>query len=332
MLKAPRFWYQKRSFYAYLLSPFSLLYRLVIWCRYQCYRLGLKKGWYFPVPIIIVGNITVGGTGKTPLVIWLANWLKTQGFQPGIVSRGYRSKKNKKPVLVNRNLAIDDVGDEALLLHERTECPVVIARERPKAVKSLIEHSHCNIIISDDGLQHLALARDIEIVVMDGSRQMGNGYCLPAGPLREPINRLNQVDYLVVNNPIEKNMEYFFRTQIKTIYQIKHPDIKVSISEFSGKTVHALAGIGNPNKFFKTLTDQGIEVITHAFPDHHHYQRSDIYFSDQLPILMTEKDAVKCRDWVDERHWCVAIDIDVSVTLLAAIKSQLAQLNIFNKS
>lgn len=299
MITAPQFWYQPRSWISRLLIPFSLLYRLAVTLRRSAYALGLKKNRQFSTLIIVIGNITVGGSGKTPLAIWLVNYLKKQGFQPGLVSRGYGGKTKNRPQVVTPNSNPRVVGDEAILL-ARTGCPMVVSVNRPAAIEHLLKNFSCNIVISDDGLQHYSLSRDIEIAVIDSDRQFGNGLCLPAGPLREPKSRLNTVDFFVAKQlcPVK-------------IYQLKNPEKKINFEELQGKTIHAVAGLGNPQSFFHQLELLGAKVIKHAFPDHYFYQKKDFQFRDDKIILMTEKDAVKCKQFNNERLFCLSVALEV---------------------
>lgn len=311
MLFAPRFWYQKSSWLAYLLSPAALIYQLGAKCHRGLYQLRFKKTHQFSLPIIVVGNLTVGGVGKTPLVIWLARWLSSQGFKPGIVSRGYGGVNQLQ--VVTENSDPEFTGDEAMLLANKTHCPVIVAPHRAQAVEKLITDFDCNIIISDDGLQHYALARDIEIVVMD-ERKFGNQFCLPAGPLRESLQRLKSVDFIVNNGGANEITADYFNIQLGSLYQIKSPDKKIDLFSLRGKRVHAVAGIGNPSRFFQQLMQAGIEIIPHPFPDHHRYREQDLNFADDLMILMTEKDAVKCRHFANDRYWAVTAELKISPT------------------
>jgi tetraacyldisaccharide 4'-kinase len=299
-LNYPDFW-SRRGFLCFLLSPIAGAYRLIIYLRHLLYKYNIKKTTKFKVPIIIIGNITVGGTGKTPLVIWLAEFLQQQGFRPGIVSRGYGSKAIY-PHEVKQDNTAAEVGDEVLLIKRRTNCPMVIAPNRVAAVRKLLTTNNCNIIISDDGLQHYALGRDLEIAVIDANKQFGNGFCLPAGPLREPIKRLQQVDLIVENG---KSMQIFPDQP----YNLAEPKLTKDLAEFKGKTVHAVAGIGNPQRFFTMLRNFGIDVIEHPFPDHYVFRPQDLLYDDKLMVLMTEKDAVKCQRLVNKNYWCVPVTV-----------------------
>lgn len=298
-------WY-RQSFLSVLLWPLGLLFEVAVNLRRQCYRWGLLEQYRAALPVIVVGNISVGGTGKTPLIIWLAQFLIQHGYRPGIISRGYGGQSKHWPLWVDINGDPKRVGDEALLIAARTGCPMIVAPRRADAARLLIESKCCDIILSDDGLQHYALARDIEIAVIDGSRRFGNGQCLPAGPLREPVSRLAEVDLIIVNGGVARENEYCMHLEgdvaVNTV-----DGAHMKLRELSGKTCHAVAGIGNPGRFFRKLEDLGLICQRHAFPDHHRYRREDLDFPDRLPVLMTEKDAVKCKFFGDKRHWSVPV-------------------------
>lgn len=300
------FWHRKNLF-TYVLVPFSWLFQLLCKVRRWYY---LHRQQNFRVPIIIVGNISLGGTGKTPLVGWLANYLLSQGLRPGIVMRGYGGQG--KSIEVNPLSDVKVVGDEALLLARNCGCPVVVGRNRPEAVEILLNHfPQVDIVISDDGLQHYALARDLEIAVIDGRRRFGNGYCLPAGPLRESSRRLKEIDFVVTNGKACNN-EWEMTTKLSAnAYQVAQPQQVCSLDDFSGKTVHAVAGIGHPERFFLMLQAKGIHVIKHSFEDHYFFKESDLCFSDNLPILMTEKDAVKCLSFAPLQAWFVPLEVNM---------------------
>jgi tetraacyldisaccharide 4'-kinase len=319
---APKFWYQRKSWLAYLFLPFSLLYILIIKFRKLLYKIGINKISTCSVPIIVVGNITVGGTGKTPFVIYLVNKLKEHGYAPGVVSRGYRSAAPQYPWVVQSDDTADICGDEPLLIYHRTACPVVIAPNRVAAVDKLLATHKCNIIVSDDGLQHYALGRDIEVLLADGVNMFGNQFCLPAGPLREPISRLNYVDFIVVNNGVNDitDKQYQMQICVGKVYNLV-AQIEVDLNDFKHTKVHAVAGIANPDKFFAMLQAHEIDVIEHPFPDHHKYIVRDLQFDDNFPVLMTEKDAVKCLQFSKNNHWCVAINAQLPETLFSKILS-----------
>lgn len=302
-MKMPAFWL-KRNAISWLLWPFSKLFTVLILLRHFAYRRGIFKSYRSIYPVIIVGNISVGGTGKTPLVIVLAQWLKSQGWEPAIVSRGYKSHPPHFPFLVTADMTADIVGDEPLLMAKQAGCPVVIDPQRSRAVKFLEAQKLCNIIISDDGLQHYALARDIEIVVFDHQRQFGNQFLLPAGMLRESITRLAQVDAVVCNG----GMIYIPKVKIVYDMHLKPGELKsvnmatenCTLADFKHQKVQAVAGIGNPARFFDLLRKYGLEIQEHAYSDHYVYKATDFNFNTHhLPIIMTEKDAVKCQGLVN---------------------------------
>lgn len=300
-------WYQK-SILSCILFPFSLLYRLIIAIRHFCYQKNIFKSYKINMPVIVVGNITVGGTGKTPLVIALANELKKQGFQPGVILRGYRGKNKTWPAFVDQNSDPVLVGDEAVLIAKNTGVPVVVGPKRVDDARMIA--SHCNIIISDDGLQHYALQRDIEIAVIDETRGFGNGLCLPAGPLREPVSRLKTVDFIVRNGAAQHNA-FSMQFMIDDAVNIIDENIKLNVSELKNKKIMAVAGIGNPKRFFDSLRSYDISFDEKIFPDHHAFSKNDFNGINADIILMTEKDAVKCCKFADERFYFVRGHVEV---------------------
>ncbi|MCQ8105290.1 tetraacyldisaccharide 4'-kinase [Methylomonas sp. SURF-2] len=300
-------WYKEMYISAWLM-PLSMFYVDAVRLRRFLYRTGLKKSVRLPVPVVIVGNLTVGGTGKTPLVIWLARLLKQHGYKPGVISRGYAGDENQQPLAVTANSDPRRVGDEALLLAKRCDCPVVVAADRPAAGRQLLAENACDVIISDDGLQHFALRRDIEIVVIDGQRRFGNGYCLPVGPLREPPERVNSVDFVVVNAPKELlEGELAMHCRGDKLVNLRTGETQ-ALADFKNIPCHAVAGIGNPQRFFDQLAAAGLECQTHAFPDHHPFVADDLRFKDDRPVIMTEKDAVKCAGFAQPQYWYLPID------------------------
>lgn len=312
-------WY-KRAPWLIILTPFSLIYRFIVFIRRFYYRVGIFKVHRLAVPVIVVGNITVGGTGKTPFVIWLANYLKTQGYKPGIVSRGYGGVADHYPFDVKAKSDPLEAGDEPVLIARRTQCPVVIDPKRVRAAQYLLAEHDCNIIISDDGLQHYALGRDIEIAIVDGERRYANGFCLPAGPLREPVSRLKSVDFIINNGghaPGEFNMQLIDK-QLQPV-----SDGENVLAKGSHTHVQAIAGIGNPQRFFNRLEHLGYQFISHTFPDHHQYSFADINFGDDDVILMTEKDAVKCEAFADHRHWYLPVEAELDPAFQTAFMRKL---------
>lgn len=297
-----RAWYQK-TFLSYCLFPFSLSYRFIIFIRHFLYQHKIFSVTRVNAPVIVVGNITVGGTGKTPLVIALVNFLKTTGFRPGVVTRGYR-KKSKTACIVKHDSDPIFVGDEAVLIAKNTNVPVISGANRSDNAKLLIKNFQCNVVISDDGLQHYALARDIEIVVIDSSRRYGNGFCLPAGPLREPVSRLTSVNMVVANGatqPGEFSMQFILDDVVSVLDENK----KISFAELMHKKIIVVAGIGNPERFFRTLQLKNLCFERKIFPDHYPFQKKDFDVVTADIILMTEKDAVKCRAFADTRFFYV---------------------------
>ncbi len=302
-------WLEKRwysSTTSMLLVPLEWLFRLLVMSRRFAYRLGLLPSYAVPVPVIVVGNISVGGTGKTPLVVWLVSLLQKAGYHPGIVSRGYGGKAERWPQQVRPDSDPVMVGDEPVMLAQRCACPIIAAPDRVAAAKALLSHTNCDLIITDDGLQHYRLKRDVEIVVIDGERRFGNGHCLPAGPLREPQSRLDEVNFVVANGLAGRG-EFAMSLEATGLRSLENDGLASTFEEFAGQRVHALAGIGNPQRFFQLLRSRGLEVIEHSFPDHHDYQSQDLDFADNLPILMTEKDAVKCRRFANQNMWYVPV-------------------------
>ena len=317
-------WYQPHPI-RWLLWPLSLLYRAVISIRSQLYRLNRLHSASLSVPVIIIGNITVGGTGKTPTVIWLAKQLKKAGLKPGIISRGYGGNATQYPLKVTEKSLASDVGDEPIIIHRQSACPMVVGPNRIAAGQMLLEHNDCDVIISDDGLQHYALQRDIEIVVVDAQRLFGNQQCLPAGPLREPLSRLKSVDF-IIHNGSDKDAEYCMSLHQGVAINLVDPTIHKPLSDFYNKKVHAVAGIGNPQRFFTQLTQQKIDCIIHPFPDHHPFQAEELDFKDEYPILMTEKDAVKCQGFTNKNMWYIPIEATINGKLDQHILNKLSGL------
>ena len=294
----------------FLLVPLSLIFFLLVACRRLAYRVGLFRVRRLPVPVIVVGNLGVGGSGKTPLTLRIAQWLAELGYHPGIISRGYGGRaRAAMPVRADSDPA--RVGDEPVLLARRAACPVWIGRKRVEAGRQLLAcHPEVDVLVADDGLQHYALDRDMEIVVVDGLRGFGNGWLLPAGPLREPIKRLATVDGVVVNggNPADFNLpppRFAMRLSGATFRNLRDPTQTTVAADFAKRRVHALAGIGHPPRFFDHLAGLGVNAIPHAFPDHY------VYTANDLPagtLLMTEKDAVKCAAFAPPDAWFLAVD------------------------
>ncbi len=300
-------WYDSHPM-ALCLAPAGWLFAGVVTVRRALYRARLLPSIRLPVPVIVIGNVTVGGTGKTPLVIWAAELLSARGYRPGVVSRGYRGQATQWPQQVRADSDPAMVGDEPVMIARRTGCPVVAAgSERAAAAAALVKHSGCNVVLSDDGLQHLALARDMEIAVIDAERRFGNGRCLPAGPLREPVARLQSVDFIVVNGE-SMDAEIKMHLEAGAPTGVSDSGHQLTFSALRETPVHAVCGIGNPQRFFRQLESKGLEVIRHPYPDHHEFVPEELAFDDDYPVLMTEKDAVKCVRFASNRMWYVPVD------------------------
>ncbi len=306
-------WYSN-SMLSVMLLPLSWLFRVIVVLRRAYYRLGHRVRSTSSAFVIVVGNITVGGTGKTPFLIWLAGQCRRRGLKTGIISRGYKGAHTTPVAEVVADSRVEDVGDEALLLARKTACPVVVGADRGQALALLEQSIRPDVVLSDDGLQHYAMGRDFEIAVVDGEREFGNGRCLPAGPLREPPSRLQSCD-LVVRNGSGDSHSLCFEVEPEELLALNLREGRKPLQEFSGRTVHAVAGVGNPGRFFRMLKRAGIDIIEHAFPDHHTYVKADLDFGDDVPILMTEKDAVKCETFLDSDIWYLPIIVQVNTAL-----------------
>jgi tetraacyldisaccharide 4'-kinase len=319
-----RCWYGGSPVFS-LLLPLSLLFLGASRLRRWLYRRRLLNVTRMPVPVIVVGNITVGGSGKTPIVIWLVDMLRAAGWCPGVVSRGYGGRgKGVLPVRPDSNPM--SVGDEPVLIARRCGCPVWVGRRRAAAAQSLLTyHPEVDVIISDDGLQHYALDRDLELVVIEGERGLGNGRLLPAGPLREPVNRLGKVDALVMNGEgrqaVPKVVPVFeMCLEGRTFWNLRDPGEERDADCFAAAPVQAIAGIGNPARFFSQLRHLGLQVTAISFPDHHRFVPADI---PEGLVIMTEKDAVKCMSWASEDCWALRIDARLGEGLQSLIIERL---------
>ena len=308
-----------------LLTPLSWLFCSLVAIRRLAYAHGWKASAKLPVPVVVVGNITVGGSGKTPLTAWLAGFLLEQGYAPGIVSRGYGGNSRGAPLRVQADSDPAQAGDEPLLLARRSGCPVAVCRDRVAAARLLLDQDDCDVIIADDGLQHLRLQRDIELVVIDGDRWLWNKKCIPAGPLREKPDKLHEVDFVVVNGPA-RSRHWRMKLEGETLVALTSRARRKPLASLRGERVHAVAGIGNPQRFFHALRDAGLEVIEHPFPDHYRFSTEDLDFGDELPLIMTEKDAVKCEDFARENWWYLPVTASVDAGLGEAILTRLKEI------
>jgi tetraacyldisaccharide 4'-kinase len=269
------------------------------------------------VPVIVVGNISVGGTGKTPFTIWLVEQLRAQGLRPGVISRGYGGKAPRYPLRVTAETDPLQCGDEPALIARRCGVPVAVAPDRVAAAQMLIDSGEVDLLIADDGLQHYRLGRDLEVCVVDGQRGLGNGALLPAGPLREPPGRLSTVDLIVVNGgrwrPETATRARIVDLQLRSDEAVSLVDgERRPLADFRGSKVHAVAGIGHPARFFASLCNAGIEVSMHPFADHHRYVAAEVDFGGEAPVLMTEKDAVKCMAFAQPGWWCVPAQASIA--------------------
>ena len=302
-------WYGD-SGWAWALRPLSWLYRAGmllrrVWCRWLYRSLSL------PVPVVVVGNLSVGGTGKTPLVIWLALQLRNLGISVGIVCRGYRGDSSVWPREVVATTNPDEVGEEAVLIAAQTGCPVFAGPGRAAAALALCDRHAVSIILSDDGLQHLGLPRQVEILVVDGKRRYGNGLCLPAGPLREPLSRTRSADWVLVHGGETQQGEHRFDLQVRHLRALLD-GTTMPLPSFAGQTVHAVCGVGNPHRFLESLAAAGVNAIPHIYEDHHFYQASHLEFGDGRAVVMTPKDAVKCERFARERWYSLEVGVALS--------------------
>jgi len=299
--------------------PLAGLYGTLAALRRALYRLGVLHRVRLPVPVVVIGNLTAGGAGKTPLTIALAAALREHGLRPGVVSRGHGGRRHE-PMLLDGTPDPAEVGDEPCLIRAGG-VSVAVGRDRPAAARLLMRDG-CDVVIADDGLQHYRLARDVEICVIDGGRRFGNGRLLPAGPLREPLRRLSRVDLRVCNGGTPQAGEYPMRLAGGDAVALDGGQ-RQPLAAFRGRRVHAVAGIGNPARFFAGLRDAGIEVVGHAFPDHHAFVASDLAFGDELPVLMTDKDAVKCGAFARPHWWRVPVRAELPMEFFDAVLARL---------
>lgn len=310
-----------------LLAPLEFLYRSVVTRKRQRFLEGRQPSYRAPVPVIVVGNITLGGTGKTPLILWLIERCRAQGLRVGVVSRGYGARPPRLPWLVEPGQPATHCGDEPLLIVERTGVPLMIDPDRSAAVRALLDSVPLDLVLSDDGLQHYRLARDLELVLLDARRGLGNGHCLPAGPLREPAERLSSVDAVLVNGKPEDGAQGF-GFALRPLSLVRLMDGAVfGLDHFPpGQALHAVAGIGNPQRFFATLETLHWRAVEHAFADHAAYRPEQLAFAPPLPLVMTEKDAVKCRDFAKPDWYYLRVEAEPSAGFVQWFDRQLARL------
>jgi len=317
-----RIWY-RHNVAAYALAPVALLYCGVMRIRRGLYRKAVFTRRRFPVPVIVVGNLVAGGTGKTPLVAWLAGQLGAHGYRVGISASGYQGAATNPPRRVTADSNPFAVGDEALLLARRTGCAVCAGADRVRAVEQLLD-AGCDLILCDDGLQHERLARDIELALVDAQTGFGNGWCLPAGPLREPLRRLRDLDWLVATRGAYPDA-VAMTLSVAGVFPVGGDGPPRPLAAFAGTAVHAVAGIARPERFFTLLGDAGLQVSRHPFADHHRFRPRDLNFRDGKPVLMTEKDAVKCRTFAPPDTWFVRVDAQMPPEFMPRLLSRLAE-------
>ena len=305
----------------FLLLPFSVVFFIFCNMRLWLYKLGLLKVNVSPLPVIVVGNITAGGTGKTPIVIAIANYFVSQNKKVGIVSRGYGGKYTQESMEVTLLSDPIECGDEPLLIKQLTEVPVVVAKKRSSAIEFLIKNYLLDMIISDDGLQHYSMGRDIEIAVIDGHNRLGNGWFLPAGPLREAKRRLKSVDF-IINNGSSADGEVSSQLEAESYTNLLTSETK-KLDYFKNINCYAVAGIGSPENFYKMLEDQGAKLTTKSFPDHHLFIKDDLLFKEDYPILMTAKDCVKCKHFATSQMWYLNVSAKLSLDFYEQLESKL---------
>ncbi len=326
-----RFWYQAQNPIRILLYPLHFFMFVLVSVRRNFYRLGLFKTTKVSAKVIVIGNITVGGTGKSPLVIHLAEAMVNEGFRVGILSRGYGGHSANYPLTVEKNSDVLEVGDESLMVKLRLDVTIVVDPKRVRGANKLIEEHQCNLIICDDGLQHYALERDVELLVVDGRRQFGNGLLIPFGPLRESKSRVDDVDAVVINTasgtqlnnrdePLIKNHPCIFNMGYRAacFVRVNAPEIELSIEDFvktyAKEPITAVAAIGDPARFFRQLETLGLKLKTQPFIDHHRFTAEDFNSTSGL-VIMTEKDAIKCKCFATDEFWYLKINVSVSPSL-----------------
>ncbi len=299
---------------AWLLWPASLGFRCVVFLRRLLYRLRLLRSTRADIPVVVIGNLVVGGSGKTPLTLWVAEQLARAGWTPAIVSRGYGGQSDA-PRAVTLTAEAAEVGDEPILLARRSGCPVWVGRDRVRVIEALrVKHPTVNVVVLDDGLQHYRLRRDVEIAVVD-AREFGNGFMLPAGPLREPPARLRSVGAVIAHGADKRRLAaiaprvplFGMRLEGDTLHRMSDARERQPLAAFAGKALHAVAAIGDPNRFFLALARAGARVQPHPFPDHHPLTAQELSFGDALPVVMTEKDAVKLRRVAQPNWWVLPV-------------------------
>ncbi|MGG4607950.1 tetraacyldisaccharide 4'-kinase [Providencia sp. Me31A] len=325
-----RIWSGKSWLYL-LLLPLSFLYGLITVIRHMAYKVGLSRSWKAPIPIVVVGNLTAGGNGKTPVVIWLVESLVKQGYRVGVVSRGYGGKSEHYPLVLDSTTTTQLAGDEPVLIFHRTKAPVAVAPKRSEAIRALLEVHQLDVIVTDDGLQHYALQRDYEIVVIDGQRRFGNGWWLPAGPMRERAGRLKSVNAIIVNGGEPNANEVLMTLEGEIAHNLVNGERKI-VTQLPN--VVAMAGIGHPPRFFVSLRSKGVKLVgSYAFADHQSYELQQLSSLTKAgeSLLMTEKDAVKCQTFAQANWWYLPVQAQLSTDGADKILSEIKKLITNNK-
>ena len=333
-------WRKKNALFYGVLVPLSWLFWLITSIRRWAYSAQILKSYALPVPVIVVGNINMGGSGKTPVVIWLVDQLKSQGYKPAVISRGYGGTINRgtgnRPTIVTATSDPIEVGDEPVLIASRCNCPFMVGADRVHAGLELLKaYPECDVIVSDDGLQHYRLKRDVEIAVVD-SQYLHHAHLLPAGQLREPLSRLNTVDAIVKNTMSNQHSESgdqldalskSFSMQLigDQFYNLANPSMKASAQDFKRKSIQAIAGIGKPQRFFEHLQRLGMTFSGSSFEDHHAYTQQELAKFDGDVLIMTEKDAVKCKPYAMAHHWVLPVDAQIDAALMPLILNKISQ-------
>lgn len=315
-----------KSLVSLLLLPLSAVFLLISFIRKTLYQFNFLKSFKLKIPVIVVGNITSGGTGKTPLIIYLANELKKNGYRPGIISRGYGSK-TEGVMEVSQKSDVAEAGDEPMLIQKHTHLPVFVSKDRVLAAKALVKkYAKTDVILSDDGIQHYRLRRDLEVLVIDGTRKFGNGYLLPAGPLREFRSKLKTVDAIVCNHKKVIDGSYLMKYKGHFLINLK-TNKKIHLNNLSLKNIHAIAGIGNPDRFFDYLKTFNIVFNSSAFQDHYKFSKKDFRDMNDKNIIMTEKDAVKCQKFSRNNFWYLPVIAEVDSKFTNVILKKLRYIN-----
>ncbi len=310
-----------------LLRPLEALYRCVVQRKRARFLSGESASYRAPVPVVVVGNITVGGTGKTPMILWLIEHCRQQGLRVGVVSRGYGAKPPRLPWRVRAEHSAEQAGDEPLLIVQRTQVALMIDPDRSQAVRALLASEPLDLILCDDGMQHYRLARDLELVLIDAARGLGNGRCLPAGPLREPIERLRAADAVLFNGAsADREQGFAFGLRPSALVNLRSGERRGLDLFPAGQALHAVAGIGNPQRFFNTLQGLNWQPLPHPFADHAQFSAESLAFNPPLPLVMTEKDAVKCRAFAAQDWWYLAVDAVPSAAFVDWFDGQLQRL------